>query len=48
MAASFRRRACQAGRQNRLIGPDGEILWALRHGIKEQPDFDAIPRDLSA
>lgn len=35
-----------SGRQNYLIGPDGEVLWTRRHEIKEQPDFDAILKEL--
>lgn len=37
-----------SGRQNYLIGPDGEVLWTLRHEIKEQPDFDAILKEMPA
>ncbi len=38
----FIEKAGMSGRQNYLIGPKGEVLWTLRHEIKEQPDFDAI------
>lgn len=42
----FIEKAGVSGRQNFLIGPDGEVLWTKRHEIKEQPDFDAILREL--
>ena len=37
-----------SGRQNYLIGPDGEVLWTVRHEIKERPDFDAILKEMPA
>ncbi len=42
----FIEKAGVSGRQNYLIGPDGEVLWTKRHEIHEQPDFDAILREL--
>lgn len=42
----FISKAGVSGRQNYLIGPDGEVLWTKRHEIKEQPDFDAILKEL--
>lgn len=44
----FIAKAGMSGRQNYLIGPDGEVLWTKRHEIKEQPDFDAILKELPA
>ena len=42
----FIAKAGVSGRQNYLIGGDGEVLWTLRHEIKEQPDFDSILKEL--
>lgn len=42
----FIAKAGVSGRQNYLIGPDGEVLWTKCHEIKEQPDFDAILKEL--
>lgn len=42
----FIAKAGMSGRQNYLIGPDGEVLWTKRHEIHEQPDFDAILKEL--
>ena len=39
-------KAGMSGRQNYLIGPDGEVLWTKRHEIKEQPDFDQILQEM--
>lgn len=44
----FIEKAGMSGRQNYLIGPDGEVLWTKRHEIKEQPDFDAILKEIPA
>lgn len=44
----FIEKAGMSGRQNYLIGPEGEILWTQRHEIKEQPDFDKILAELPA
>lgn len=44
----FIAKAGVSGRQNYLIGPDGEVLWTRRHDIKEQPDFDRILEELPA
>lgn len=37
-----------SGRQNYLVGPDGTVIWTRKHDISEQPDFDAILRELPA
>lgn len=42
----FIAKAGVSGRQNYLIGPDGEVLWTKRHDIHEQPDFDAILKEI--
>lgn len=42
----FIQKAGVSGRQNYLIGPDGDVLWTKRHEIREQPDFDAILKEL--
>lgn len=42
----FIAKAGVSGRQNYLIGPDGEVLWTKRHEIKERPDFDQILDEL--
>ena len=42
----FIAKAGMSGRQNYLIGPDGEVLWTKRHEIKEQPDFDLILKEM--
>lgn len=44
----FIEKAGMSGRQNYLIGPDGDVLWTQRHEIKEQPDFDKILAELPA
>ena len=44
----FIEKAGVSGRQNYLIGPDGDVIWTKRHEIKEQPDFDQILKDLPA
>lgn len=41
-------KAGMSGRQNYLIGPDGEVKWTVRHEIKEQPDFDKILKEMPA
>jgi len=38
----FIEKAGVSGRQNYLIGPDGEVLWTKRYEIKERPDFDQV------
>lgn len=42
----FIEKAGVSGRQNYLIGSEGEVLWTKRHEIKEQPDFDAILKEM--
>lgn len=42
----FIQKAGMSGRQNYLIGPDGEVLWTVRHEIKERPDFDRILKEI--
>ena len=42
----FIEKAGISGRQQFLIGPDGNVLWTKRHEIPEQPDFDAILKEL--
>lgn len=42
----FIEKAGMSGRQQYLIGGDGEVLWSKRHEIKEQPDFDGILSEL--
>lgn len=42
----FIAKAGMSGRQNYLIGPDGEVLWTKRHEIKEQPDFNLMLKEV--
>ncbi len=44
----FIQKAGMSGRQQYLIGPDGEVLWTKRHEIPEQPNFDQILKELPA
>lgn len=42
----FIAKAGVSGRSNFLIGGDGEVIWSKRHEISEQPDFDAILKEM--
>ncbi len=42
----FISKAGMSGRQNYLIGGDGEVIWTKRHEIPEQPDFNAILKEM--
>lgn len=44
----FIEKAGVSGRQNYLIGPDGEVLFTKRYEIHEQPDFDAFLKEMPA